>query len=168
MLLMLLGKRCFLFAGRFFCLLPRDAELGHLDICLLQALFKVFGLALAGVVRCARVIFFLLARGGFFCGRCLLFFERGNLALPSEVAAFLVAAAAARQRASGAQEFAVKRDDAQAVARLPRDGKRMVERIDDERAREQVVGDAAVFRVGRDELVRPADSACHAPHGVSI
>ena len=124
---------------------------------------------LAAVLECVarRVRCFLLC-GGIRLGSLLRRFERGDLALAAEERALFVAAAAACHRAARAQELAVDRDDAQAVARRFRDGERVVERVDDERACEQVVGDAAEAFLRLDELIRPTDDTLHPPHAVRV
>ena len=61
-------------------------------------------------------------------------FQTLDLTAAIEEARLLPLSAAARKRAAGVQQFAVKRHDAQSPAHLLLNGKAVIERIDDERA----------------------------------
>ena len=67
--------------------------------------------------------------------------------------------AAARKRAAGIQQLAVKRHDAQPPPHLLLDGKAVIERIDDERAGQQKVHDFPVLRIRTDQLIGKAYGA---------
>ena len=162
------GERGGLFLVRFVRFRAGDAQAGDSDVERLQLLRQLVGFFAAVLERIARFVRRLLLCGGIRLGGLLCRFERGDLALAPEERAFFMAAAAARHRAARAQELAVHGDDAQAVACRFRDGERVIERVDDERAREQVVGNATETFLRLDKFVAPADDALHPPHAVRI